>query len=368
MTKGIKFIQVPAPAYGGADLESLMAMLETKRPHKSKAERKFIADFIEPLGVERDGFGNLYKRIEGVGDDILWSVHTDTVHWAGGRQLIRKRKGMIRLNPKSKANCLGADDTAGVWLAREMILAGKPGLYVFHRAEEVGGLGSDFIATHNTGLLDGIRAAIALDRKGYGDVVTHQMGRGCSDTFADSLCGELNRGHNLEFTPDPTGLFTDTANYFDLVPECTNVSIGYFGNHSKKEYLDSEFLVSLRAALIDLDTSKLVIERKPGESDWEEEIEFEYEPDHADPNQPNRFDGLVDFHARDAKVWDRSMSDAMDNADRDSSTEPQGELREYIIRAIQDHPEAVADLLDDYGVGLDEILQAVYDATGNVPF
>lgn len=353
MTRNVKR-EKAVPAYGGSDMESLMLMLETKRPHKSKAEKKFISDFIEPLGVERDGFGNLYKRIEGAGDNVLWSIHTDTVHHSGGRQLIRKRKGMIRLNPKSKANCLGADDTAGIWLAREMIAARKPGLYVFHRAEECGGLGSDFIATHNTELLKGIRIAIALDRRGYGDVITHQMERGCSDAFADSLCAGLNKGHNLEFSPDNTGLFTDTANYFTLIPECTNISVGYFGNHSSKEYQDSEFLVSLRAALIALDTSKLIVERNPEESDWDNE--YETALDNLKPIDPNRFDSLVPLHSDGG--WSRYDGEHVEEESPDIS----------LIRAIRDNPETIAQILEDYGIGIDEILQAVYDKTGNIPF
>jgi len=350
-----------APAYGGADMESLMLMLETKRPHKSKAERKFIADFIEPLGVETDGFGNLYKRVSGVGDDILWSVHTDTVHHSGGRQLIRKRQGMITLNPKSKANCLGADDTAGVWLAREMIAAKKPGLYVFHRAEECGGLGSDFIATHNTGLLDGIKMAIALDRKGYADVITHQGERGCSNAFAESLAAGLNTGHNLEFSPDDTGLFTDTANYFGIVPECTNISVGYFGQHSSKERQDSEFLVSLRAALIALDTSKLIVERNPEDSYYED---FE-------PSDPDRFDSLVSLYVNGAtNPWDKSLlpGPATIGKQLESLSDIGDSNHVYLIRAIQENPESIAEILDDYGIGIDEILQAVYDRTGNIPY
>ena len=75
-------------AYQGADIEALMAMLETKRPHKSKAESKFIQDWLVPLDIESDSFGNLYKRIPGDGDSILWSSHTDTVHNSSGRQAI----------------------------------------------------------------------------------------------------------------------------------------------------------------------------------------------------------------------------------------------------------------------------------------
>lgn len=321
-------------AYHGADIETLMAMLETKRPHKSKAENRFIRDFIEPLGVERDGFGNLYKRIDGPGDTILWSVHTDTVHMTGGRQAIQKRKGVVSLSPRGKSNCLGADDGAGLWLAREMILAGKPGLYVFHRAEECGGLGSDYIATHGQELLDGIQIAIALDRKGYNDVITHQMGRGCSDTFAESLCAALD----MNYRPDDTGMFTDTANYFDLIPECTNISVGYFGQHSKSETLDSEFLIALRGKLIALDTSKLIVERKPGEDDY-----WEMESD-------------ANVLLIDRKESGRNFERFKDSDDG------------HMIRLCAEHPEIIARLLDDYGIGLDEVLQVVYDDVGYIPY
>jgi hypothetical protein len=46
------------------------------------------------------------------------------------------------------SSCLGADDAAGVWLLCEMIRAGIPGLYVFHRNEERGGRGAEFFAKH----------------------------------------------------------------------------------------------------------------------------------------------------------------------------------------------------------------------------
>ncbi len=327
-------------AYHGADIESLMAILETKRPHKSKAESKFIDNWIIPLGVEHDGFGNLYKRIPGDGDSILWSVHIDTVHMTGGRQAIQKRKGIISLSSRGKSNCLGADDGAGIWLAREMILAGKPGLYIFHRAEEIGGLGSDYIATHHQKLLDGIQIAIALDRKGYNDVITHQGSRGCSDTFAESLCDALD----MNYRPDDTGLFTDTANYFDLIPECTNISVGYFGQHSKSETLDSEFLIALRHKLIALDTSTLIVERKPGEDDFEDSWEETESDDNVirmafkESNSPRRFERFKD--SDDGRM----------------------------IQLCADYPEIIARLLGDYGIGLDEMLQVIYDDNGYIPY
>ena len=333
------FLQIDSDksrAYQGADIESLMAMLETKRPHKSKAESKFIDDWIIPLGVEVDSFGNLYKRIPGDGDSILWSSHTDTVHKSGGRQAIRKSQGIITLSARAKANCLGADDTAGVWLMREMIKGGKPGLYVFHRAEEIGGLGSDYIATHGRDLLKGIQVAIALDRKGYQDVITFQGSRGCSDIFAESLAAGLD----MNFRADDSGLFTDTANYTHVIPECTNLSVGYFAQHSKHESLDSEFLIALRHKLIALDTSKLIVARDP-------DSKAEY-PDDG-------LDSMIEF----SDDWATSKPGLDQYDDSDSGV---------MARAIANHPEAIARLIEQYGIGVDEILQAVYDDEGYIPF
>ena len=31
----------------------------------------------------------------------------------------------------------------------------------------------------------------------------------------------------LLYATDPTGIFTDTANFVDIIPECTNISCGY---------------------------------------------------------------------------------------------------------------------------------------------
>lgn len=219
---------------------------------------------------------------------------------------------------------------------REMILAGKPGLYVFHRAEEIGGLGSDYIATHGADLLKGITSAIALDRKGYQDVITFQGRRGCSDIFAESLAAGLG----MNFRADDSGLFTDTANYFTLVPECTNLSVGYFAQHSKHESLDSEFLVALRHKLIALDTSKLIIARDPDSAD-----------EYCD-------DGFAEkFLGDDGWITRKPSLDHYDDSDSG-----------IMARAIMDHPEAIITLLDGYGIGIDEILQAVYDDTGYIPY
>jgi hypothetical protein len=251
-----------------ASIHTMLHMLAYKRPSGSKTERKFIRQFILPLGVWMDRAGNLYKRIpqsSGACSNVLWSCHTDTVHNAGGTQLVEAVGDTAILPNTSKSNCLGADDTAGVWLMCELIKARKPGLYIFHRAEEIGLVGSSYIADHTPELLQGIEIAIALDRKGTKDVITFQQGARCaSEAFADSL----SSGLGMDYHPSPDGVYTDTASYMGLVPECTNISVGYFAQHSRKEVQDLGHLDNLREALLALDLSKLEVARDPSVIDY----------------------------------------------------------------------------------------------------
>jgi hypothetical protein len=329
-------------AYNGARIDSLMAILETKRPHDSKAENKFIGQFITPTGVEFDQMGNAFLHIPGDGDNILWSCHTDTVHRDGGRQAIQKRKDIVTLSPKAKANCLGADDGAGIWLMLEMIAARKPGLYVFHRGEECGGIGSDYIATHTPDRLAGIDAAIALDRKGFNSIITHQGSRGCSDKFSASLAAAMPV---MRWESDDSGLFTDTANYFSLVPECTNLSVGYLAQHTARESLDVGFLAMLRHELIALDTTKLVIARDNTATVMDYPAWSKSYIGEKDFSNGTALDDLPDFLIRQHDKSENELA--------------------CLWEVIERNPQAIADLLDSYGIMPDEICEAVADYTGD---
>ncbi|RZN30498.1 hypothetical protein [Bradyrhizobium sp. Leo121] len=247
-----------------ADLKTLCEMLTYARPAGSRSEKKFINRFIRPLGAKADAYGNYILKI---GDGpVCFSSHTDTVHKSGGKQRVTITTDyMMKLPMLSQSNCLGADDTSGVWLMCELIRAKVPGLYIFHREEEVGGTGSSYIAKRTPELFEQIKCVIALDRKGRHDVITHQGGaRCCSGAFADSLISGLGIEH---LAKSDGGTFTDSANYTGIVGECTNLCVGYYDQHSSKETLDAEFMAEMRDALIRLDQSKLVFERKAGDVD-----------------------------------------------------------------------------------------------------
>lgn len=296
-----------------ASLHRLGAMLRTCRPHGSSSEHDFIAKFLLPYGCESDGFGNLWLRIGQA--PMLWSSHVDTCHRKPGGQHIFALNNIISLKPGSPSNCLGADCTAGVWLMMEMIEAGIEGLYVFHRGEERGGLGSRYVAAAEPERLKGIEAAIAFDRRGASSIITHQGGqRCCSETFAESLAQALRLNHQT----DPTGAFTDTANYVDLVGECTNVSVGYENEHTRDERLDLDYLVRLRSALLTADFTSLSFCRQPGLEDF-----------YGYAATPPRYAGR--------RLYD----------------------------VVRDHPHAVADFLEANGVHVRDLIDFIGD---DIPF
>lgn len=256
--------------FTSAQLSELMTMHTYRRPHGSRTEREFIHRYLDPLDVEPDAHRNLHVMI---GDDprIVFSSHTDTVHSTGGRQRIGLMTDGTLCTYWSDADCLGADDTAGVFLMRQMILAGIPGHYIFHFGEEVGCEGSGDLARLSPEILDGCEIAIAFDRGNHTDVITHQGGRRtCSDTFARSLCAALDMG----YAPCDRGIYTDTREYKDIVPECTNVSVGYLHAHSGDETLDTVHLSNLLDRLLVLDWSSLVVERDPvaEQAEWFEQL------------------------------------------------------------------------------------------------
>lgn len=242
----------------------LAELLSYCRPHGSATEQEFVARYLLNLpGAITDTHGNIHVRIGA--PDILWSCHTDTVHRAGGRQHVRRANGQITLAAHSSSACLGGDDTVGVYVCLALIAAGREGHYIFHRGEECGGIGSHALAQHTPDLIHDSKFAIALDRAGTNDIVTSQCGQPCcSDAFAHSLSAALMPTFKLDGCYRPTtGLYTDTHEYRLLIPECTNISVGYHRAHTPDESIDLRHVHRLIQALCDLDASTLVCCRQP---------------------------------------------------------------------------------------------------------
>ncbi len=326
-------------------IERIAEMLTYCRPAYSKTDEAFIEKFIRPEGVVSDKKGNLVKII-GDSPTVMWSCHTDTVHKKEGFQAIDlKVQYIIRKDQFEKKACLGADDTAGVWLMLEMIRAKKEGMYIFHRAEEIGGIGSSYIEHNTPELLDGIKYAIALDRKGTRDIITHQgMQRCCSNEFASSLAGAIG----MKYKPDDSGSFTDTDNYTDLVGECTNISIGYEYAHTSKETLDAAFLMRLSQRLISLDYSKLVEKRKKGEED----------PDYI------AWDKW--YHKPIDSRFSYDTSGIYGESDVVITDEYYGKTTNVLEEMVYDYPEVAVKILKDYGITASDMRDEIYKQTGDL--
>lgn len=234
-------------------MKRLEQVLSYKRPYGSKSEAEMVANVITSQYPEHTLVGPMENIVIEVGEGsrTLFSCHTDTVHHTEGTQRVRYSSVTAWKNDKEP---LGADDGAGVWLLLHMIDAGVPGTYVFHRGEERGGIGSSWMAKHAGEWLAQFDRAVAFDRKGSTSVITHQFGgRCCSDKFAKSLAEALGMKHH----PDNTGVFTDTANYTHIIPECTNISVGYNAEHTSLEQLDLTYLFDLAEAVIKVDWEAL---------------------------------------------------------------------------------------------------------------
>jgi hypothetical protein len=167
---------------------------------------------------------------------------------------------------------LGADDGAGVAMLMHLIHSGVRAYYIFTQGEEVGGIGAKFIADNYPLLLEEFDRAIAFDRRGIDSVITHQgWTRCCSDEFADALSDALNVDESLMYLPDDSGVYTDTAEFTDVIPECTNISVGYYHEHTDKEYLDIVHFALLAERVINIDWDGLPTQRDPKviDSKWD---------------------------------------------------------------------------------------------------
>jgi hypothetical protein len=263
-------------------MEHLISILETRRQHNSEGEASFIERFILPLGAtpmtnpKGETIAYVVNNTHGH-SKVLWSAHIDTMHRKtkegadGGltQEVWVADDGMAFVT--DTADCLGADDGAGMYLMFNMIMQDVAGTYIFHRGEEIGCWGSGEMATHHRDWLKQFTHAIAFDRRGTTSIITHQRGeRCCSDALGNQLAGLF--GTAMEYVLDPTGVYTDTAEYMDIIPECLNISIGYDSEHSHFETLDTNHVFALRDAIcaLDWDTISLVVERDPTKREYKE--------------------------------------------------------------------------------------------------
>lgn len=255
-------------------MQVLWRACRVKRGDGSQSEARFVAWLANRLPVTMiDPAGNIHVDTrKSPSHRTMFTAHTDTVHTSGGDNRIR----LDTSDPDSikwradKGACLGADDGAGVALLMHMLDNTIPGYYIFFRGEECGGVGSSWLSQHMPGLMKEIDRCISFDRADYMDVITHQAGgRCCSEEFAQALADALtNEDMTLAFTPDSSGVFTDSANLTEEIAECTNLSVGYKHQHGDGEWQDVTFLALLADQLCLVPWDDLPVKRDPLVEDY----------------------------------------------------------------------------------------------------
>ena len=239
--------------------------ISLNREFNGQGELNFVAYLVSTLGLpsDCDAIGNMYYK---VGEsDTLFTAHLDTITL--NREPVVENKFTSQMEDGRliyravKGSTLGADDGAGCAILACMILAGKPGTYVFFQGEEKGGIGSTHAAEHRADYFNQFKRAVAFDRRGTSDVIYTQGGETASYEFAAALALQMASDGYL-FMPE-YGTYTDTRELAHLIPECTNISSGYADEHSDRESQDFTYLEWLLAKSIALDWDALPTLRTP---------------------------------------------------------------------------------------------------------
>lgn len=223
-------------------------------------EDRFVESIFSKLvpnnKLSKDINGNYFVK---VGEsNTVFASHLDTVS-KDYIQVTHVIDGdVIKTDGKTT---LGADDKAGVTIMLWMILNNVPGLYYFFIGEEVGCIGSGSASKDLN--FKKYNKIISFDRYGTNSIITHQSSqRTTSDEFADALCSELNC-YGFTFEPDSGGVYTDSAEFMGIIPECTNISVGYYKQHTVNEHQNIHFLTKLADACLLVNWDNLPIKRDP---------------------------------------------------------------------------------------------------------
>ena len=230
-------------------------------------EDKFVEHIFSKLvpknKLNKDKNGNYFVKIGK--SNTIFASHLDTV----SKEYIQVTHvidgNIIKTDGKTT---LGADDKAGVAIMLWMIVNNVPGLYYFFIGEEVGCIGSG-LASKDLNFKN-YNKIISFDRYGTNSVITHQSSqRSTSDIFADALCDELNT-HGFIFEKDSGGVYTDSAEFMGIIPECTNISVGYYKQHTFQEYQDIDFLSNLASVCLIVNWDNLPVSRDPSKVEYKE--------------------------------------------------------------------------------------------------
>lgn len=269
--------------------DTFLKLTEYTTPYKTETDlEEFLIERIPDL--RRDAVGNYHKIIGE--SDTIFTCHLDNycktkekVNHVFGRFVIENEEQKFVEDPDGnfiatdKTTVLGGDNKAGVTILLYLIEQNVPGHYCFFIGEESavsggGCFGSSVFAYNYKNLIENKKRAVAFDRRATGSIISRQAAQPCcSNEFVDALA-ELFAQQGVEMRNDPTGFYTDTSSFLEIIPECTNISSGVYNEHTKEEFVDIAYLevVARAAAKVDWESLPVVREAKA----WFDEVD-----DHA---------------------------------------------------------------------------------------
>lgn len=308
----------------------LKDILSKKRPSMGTGMYN-LRDYVHKRigGSYIDGYGNvIVDRLKGANKQVCFTAHLDTVHRDEGKNPLVYDPVTGLLTSKNKTQ-LGADDGTGVYLLLKLLEANVCGLYIFTLNEEIGGLGSEWMAENTPELFDDIDIAIGFDRRGKSDVIIAQAYGECASVeFAKSFADAIHSANpSLCYAPC-TGVYTDTAEWAHLVPECTNISVGYDREHTQYESQDIYFLDNLLSGLLNLDWANLVVSRIPLDPELDE--------------------------------WSRYSDTSVTSASPDYPDEPDYTA---ILALVKNNPELISDWIVSMGYDIYELGNELFNMT-----
>ena len=245
--------------------ETFLELTNRTYPHGTE-EQLFPILYSKVDGLQKDEFGNLYIKIGE--SDVMFTSHLDTATSSLSPIKHVFEENIIKTDGTT---ILGADDKAGVTIMLYMIKNNIPGLYYFFLGEEVGCIGSRKVATvQKENKIEGINKVISFDRRSTSSIITHQTSkRCCSEEFGEALSKALNDVEDtFVYKNDDTGVLTDSVQFISIYPECTNISVGYYSEHTFSERQDIVHLEKLAEACIKVNWTELPVKRDPSVTEY----------------------------------------------------------------------------------------------------
>lgn len=194
----------------------------------------YIKGKLVSLGIsyEEDEKGNVFKF---TGKKPFLNAHMDTVQDLDDfylASLITIKEDCIL----DGLGVIGGDDKCGIYIILRMLEKGHDINFAFTVSEEIGTIGSGFLADTKAKELKECLYGLTLDRKGNTDIICF-----------DNSYGTIEFENALEFVgkefgyKPAMGVLSD-ADEFNKFMSCANLSVGYYRQHTKKEFVILEDL------------------------------------------------------------------------------------------------------------------------------